>query len=344
MSTVLNINHFIIPNDAVVLLADIYRWIGQNQVFTETVKGDMERVIEQTVERDCFFLSQILKLNITDARTRLIITKDSHPRTKEETTLFHLKQTLRNIQKNYKHLRHQSNDLLDLVNFLYSHQHDIKFALIPTEKKVVLQSQASRSKRLLLDEINTAIDTIIEKKSFEKITLYLNYFIDFYNIAPFTADNEQVGLLLLYLLMLKADIEAFRYISFFELLIENFSEFLTEVKNASINWKEGFSQTMGFVRFMLKLLQKAYQKAHNVIKDYEFDINLNKGYNIENTITKLPEIFTKDEIRLIHPYVSESTINRALIKMRDEGLIKPLGKGRSAKWIRITKEYIYGKN
>lgn len=338
MSTVLNINHFIIPNDAIVLLTDIYRWIGQNLMFSETVKSDLERVIDQTVERDCFFLSQILKLNISDARTRLIITKDSNPRTKEETTLFHLKQALQNIQKNYKRIRHQSNDLLDLANYLYSHHHEIKFALVPTEKKAILQSQASRSKRLLLDDINTAIDLIIEKKSFEKITLYLNFFIDFYNISPFTTENEPVGLLLLYLLLLKSDIEAFRYISFFELLMDNYSEFMTEVKNASINWKEGFAQTMGFVRFMLKLMQKAYQKAYDVIKDYEFDINLNKGYNIENTITKLPEIFTKDEIRLIHPYVSESTINRALIKMRDEGMIKPLGKGRSAKWIRITKE------
>ena len=32
----------------------------------------------------------------------------------------------------------------------------------------------------------------------------------------------------------------------------------------------------------------------------------------------MKEIFTKDEIRLLHPYVSESTINRALIKLRDE--------------------------
>jgi hypothetical protein len=152
------------------------------------------------------------------------------------------------------------------------------------------------------------------KNTFEKITLYLNFFVDFYNIAPFTLHNETAGLFLLYLLILKADLEAFRYISFFELIYQNYEEFQLELKNASFNWKEGFAQTVGFVRFMTKLFLRSYQQAHDLIKDYKFDTNLNKGDNIENTITKLPDIFTKDEIRLIHPYVSESTINRALIK------------------------------
>ena len=68
-----------------------------------------------------------------------------------------------------------------------------------------------------------------------------------------------------------------------------------------------------------------------------YDIVLSiKSTNIENTINKLPNIFTKDQIREIHPYVSESTINRALQKLRDENKIKPLGKGRSAKWRKIS--------
>jgi len=337
MSSVMNIDRFIIPNDVIVTLTSIYKWIGQNRFFIDTVKSDIDRVIDQTIERDCFFFSRILKLEISDARTRLIITKNSNPRNKEEKTLFRSKEMLTTIQKKYKDSRHQSNDLLNLVNYLYSHYSDIKFDYTDVDKRSILQSQAMKSKRLILDEINKNIELHLDKNTFEKITLYLNFFIDFYNIAPFTAHNETAGLLLLYLLILKSDLEAFRYISFFELLYENYPEFQTELKNASFNWKEGYAQTLGFVRFMNKLILKAYQKAHEIIKDYKYDSNLNKGDNIENTITKLPDIFTKDEIRLIHPYVSESTINRALIKMRDEGLIKPLGKGRSAKWIRISQ-------
>ncbi|HEY8395904.1 MAG TPA: hypothetical protein VIK96_03910 [Bacilli bacterium] len=344
MSTVLNIERFIIPNDVVVQLTDVYRWIGKNSIFSDTVKGDSERIVEATVERDAYFLLKMCNLNLTDARARLIITKNSNPRLKDETTLYRIKEMLLSIQNNYKEIRHQSNDLLDLANFLFSHYHEIKFAYEETDKKSVLKSQANRSKRLILDKINDEINIISEKKSFEKLVLYLNFFIDFYNIAPFTDRNYEVALFLLFILLLKADLETFRYVSFFELLYNNYSEFQKEVKNASFNWKEGFAQTMGFIRFMLRLILNAYEKTYDIIKDYEFDTNINKSYNIENTIHKLPEIFTKDEIRILHPFVSDSTINRTLIKMRDEGLIKPLGKGRSAKWLRIARENKYGEN
>lgn len=339
MSCVLNIDRFIIPNDVIVMLTDIYRWVGTNKQFSDVVTSNIDRVIDQTIERDTYFLSRILNLEISDSRSRLIITKDSNPRNKEETTLYNLKETLIIFQKKYSQTRFQSNDLLNIINYVYSHYSGIKFEYLPVEKRAILQSQAMKSKRLILDDVYQEIEKNLDKKSFEKISLFLNFFVDFYNIAPFTSHNETANYLLLYLLILKCDLESFRYISFFELIYDNFDEFEKELKNASFNWKEGYAQTLGFIRFMCKLFIRSYEKTSEVIKDYKFDLNLNKSNNIENTISKMPETFTKDEIRLLHPYVSESTINRALTKLRDEGVIKPLGKGRSAKWIRIYRGF-----
>ena len=76
-----------------------------------------------------------------------------------------------------------------------------------------------------------------------------------------------------------------------------------------------------------------------MLKNYQYDKRLKKGENIENTILNMRDIFSKEDIRAFHPYVSESTINRALISLRDRGYIEPLGKGRSAKWIRKYKGY-----
>ena len=87
-----------------------------------------------------------------------------------------------------------------------------------------------------------------------------------------------------------------------------------------------------------------YKKAEKVIKEYISDKSLHKGDNIENTISNLPRTFTKDDIRAYHPYVSESTINRALAKLKDKNNIKPLGKGRSAKWIRLVPEEMFTGN
>lgn len=340
MSCIQNINRFLIPNDVTVILANIYKNIGKNGVFEEIVGNDKERVIEQTVERDAYFLSSIIKLDISDMRTRLIITKGSNPRNKEETTLSNIKDILMTLQKRPNQFGLQSNDILNITNLVFTHYNSaIKFDYTASDRKSILQSQNMKSKRLLIDEITEEITKQLQNQSFEKITLYLHYFIDFYNIKPFTSQNEISSFILLYLLIIKADIAAFKYVSFFEMLFEDYDNFQTELKNASFNWQEGYSQSLGFIRYMTKLIIKGYQKTEEIVKNYKFDKNLSKIDNIEHTILNMSEIFTKDEIRVIHPYVSESTINRALINLRDNGFIRPLGKGRSAKWIRKPKGY-----
>jgi predicted HTH transcriptional regulator len=70
--------------------------------------------------------------------------------------------------------------------------------------------------------------------------------------------------------------------------------------------------------------------------EYAFEKELNKSDNIENSILKMEEIFTKEDIRKRHPNVSDATIDRTLKRLKDEDKIRPLGKGRSSKWQRIV--------
>lgn len=335
MSCVNNIERLIIPNDIIVQLTKIYKYIGMNKYFEKVFESDIDIVVEQTVERDTFFLAQILNLQLTDARMRLIITKDSAPRKKEETTVCNIKETIMSYQSNFVNIRYQSNDILNMINYVYSHYNAIKYDYVPLEKRTVLVSQNMKSKRVLLDEIIDNVNLNLSEESFETIILYIHFFLDFYNLEPFVSHNDSAAFLLLYLLLLKANVESFKYVSFFELLYENFSSFDKELKNASFNWQEGYAQTLGLIRLVLNLIILSYQKVEEITKNYQFDQSLNKSDNIENTILKFDTTFTKEEIRLMHPYVSESTINRTLTKLRDRGDIRPLGRGRSAKWIKV---------
>lgn len=342
MSCVLNINRFIIPNDVIVSLTEIYKYIGENELLQRDVGNDINCIVEQTVERDAYFLSRILKLDMSDTRVRLIITKNSSPRNKEETTLSNIKDMLSLLQQDYKRYGIQSNDLLNMINSVFSHSTNIKYDFVASKKRAVLASDGARSKRLIIDEINDEMKKIITGNKYEKLILYLHFFIDFYNINPFTSQNLVASYILLYQLLLKADIEAFRYVSFFEMIYNEYDLFLEELKNVAFNWEEGYAQTLGFVRFMMKIIINGYKRTNEIMRDYKFDKNFKKHENIENTIMSMPEIFSKEEIRLLQPYVSESTINRALISLRDEGLIEPLGKGRSARWRRLGKKYSNG--
>ena len=327
------LDHYIIPNDIVVKLSKVYRFIGNNDFYINSLGNDLNKVVESTVNKDAYYLSKILKLDISEARTKLIIEKNSNPRTKEEETLYNIKEVLMAIQQKFHLMSLQSNEILNMLNYIYSHYNSIKFDLSNVTTLNIFNNN-EKSKRTILDEMNELVNLYIRSEKFDKIILYLNYFVDFYNLRPFILKNEVISLVILYELILVSDINAFKYISFYELLYNNFDKFNDELSKASVNWRDGFAQTAEFVRFFLELVIDAYSKTDVIIKNYQFDRNNKKSENIENTILSMKTTFTKEDIRLQNPYVSESTINRALISLRDSGYIEPLGKGRSAKWIR----------
>ncbi len=343
MSCVLNINRFLIPNDVIVDLSDIYQYIGENTEVRNTASSDLNTIIDQTVEKDAYYLSKILGLDISDARTRLILNKNSNPRNKEENTLYNLKDILSSFQRESDRLPLQTNEFLNEINYVFNHYSKVRYDFVSTKKRSVLQGEGDRSKRLLLDEIIQEMNNILRTRKFERIILYLHFFIDFYNIKPFYSSsynnvNDVASLLLLYNLMIKSNLECFHYVSFFELIYEELPSFKEELSNIAFNWDEGYAQTLGFVRFIMNIILTAYERNYKLMKDYKFDKNFKKQENIENTIMGMTKEFSKEDIRAIHPYVSESTINRSLISLRDKGFIAPTGKGRSAKWIKLERK------
>ncbi len=152
----------------------------------------------------------------------------------------------------------------------------------------------------------------------------------------FNYGNELIALIMLYLLIFKANFKVFKFVSFFQLLNLHKATFKNVVLQANFNYEEGFSKTAPLQKFIIDLMLQGYDKIESMVHEYSFDSALNKSDNIENTIYKLPQVFTKDDIRERHPYVSESTINRTLQKLRDQDIIRPNGVGRSASWIRLV--------
>ena len=262
------LDHYIIPNDVVVKLGKIYRYVGNNDFYINSLGTDLNKVIDKTIETDAYYLKKILDLDISEARTKLLIYKNSSPRNKQEKTLVNLKETLAYIQNNYNDLSLQSNDLYNLMNMVYSHYSKIGYATIKDDGYSLFVSQTSKSKRVIVNKMNDIIVDAINHDNIDKIVLYLNYFIDLYNLKPFEANNEAISLLVLYQLVLNADLNTFKYVSFFELIYNDYDHFKLELSNASVNWKENFSQSIGFVKYFFDSVLIAYKNTDLIIRNY----------------------------------------------------------------------------
>ena len=200
----------------------------------------------------------------------------------------------------------------------------------------LIEEKKRESRRKGVEEMLKEYILLVNSDQYELTQIVTNFYIDFINLSPFNEGNEIVGLLIIYLLLLKEQFKMFHYVSFFEMIYEEFDEFKGYVNKANFNWKDGYSQTNPLNNFLIDLLIEGYKKVDKLSEDTKFDKNIAKTYNIENTIMKMNEVFTKEDIREKHPYVSLSTIDRTLKRMRDENKIRPNGVGRSATWVRIT--------
>ncbi len=203
------------------------------------------------------------------------------------------------------------------------------------EIKTKFHSQKTINKRNKLDDLYAELKLSYSKNTYEKLLLSILLFVDFYNVKCFAEKNEYTSLLLIQLLFFNIGFDNFKYVSFYEYITKNFEEYRSSLIAASFSYEEGLSQPLHIIRFFIKALKETYIEVEQIVKNNQFDQTLNKSYSIQNTIFKLPEVFQKDDLRRMHPYISDSTINRTLVRLREEGMIKPLGKGRSAKWIRI---------
>lgn len=349
MNCLTNINRTQIPHDIIMAYINIYKSIGMNDYNHEALNSDYQVMVRQTINNDTYFFVKFLDLNVSETRLKSLIYKDILPKNKDEKFILNLKKVFTKIHKETSTFELMTNEIFDLQKFLYSDVlNDSKLGFVKSDKKsnkINLYNGKSKSKREELELMIETYNDIVLDNKYEISYVATNFFVDFINISPFNEKNEEIGILILYILLITNSYEAYEFISFMELLNENKTEFYRVLRNASYNWVEGFSQLLPFHRFIINISLQAYNKINLLIRDHEFDSHLNKSNNVENTIHKLDDVFSKDDIRIAHPYISDSTINRTLKRLRDEEKIRPLGKGRSAKWIKLfestSKKVVY---
>lgn len=336
MNSLNNLSRLTLNNETVLELMKLYQYKGKDFYYEDIMKQDMPRVVKEAIERESFYFAKLLNINVSENRTRLILRRNATPKNTNEKMLYNIKQIFQVLHKDPRNFILDSNEVYKMGEVLYKNVKKIQFnSEYIIEQNNLLQERRKISKRKNLDELMHLYTKLLNSNKVELTQLIVNFYVDFINMNIFESENEPIALLLIYALLFRERFNLFKYISFFELLFNNYENFKNSIIVAGFNWSEGYSQTAQLHTALIKMMLAGYEKAEKKVKDYIFDLEMKKADTIENTIMHLGETFTKDEIRNKNPYVSESTINRTLQRLRDENKIRPNGVGRSATWIKL---------
>ncbi len=328
-----------IPNETVMEYLQLYKQIGKNEYIANVFEQDLDVMIRQTVRKDTYYFLKYFEIKVSDTRFKNLVDKEVKPKNRNEQFIKNLAKAFSKIHAESMHFELFATEAQDLLKFLYGDMLSSKKMQFRKLKKNPHASNIWSIKvsntRDILDQMVQLYKRAFQHPEYEASYVILAFYIDFLHVKPFEEKNEEIAILLMYLLLLESDYGVYDYISFFEIIYKNKERFNEALVQAGFNWELGFSLLLPLHEFIVQSTIDAYEKLEYLVRDYQFDSKLNKSDNVENTINKLDEVFSKDEIRAIHPYISDSTINRTLKRLREENKIRPLGKGRSAKWIKL---------
>lgn len=345
-----SLNQYIIPVETLTDMLNVYKLQGMNEFFTSQLAPFEKSLIAKAIERDTYFLASLLPLSITENRMRLIITKDSEPRNENERTLAMIKKVLITIREDaVTYQTFNGSDLLGMLNKIFKSS-KIKFVTTLYQPKNKQLRHKPVSIRLLFEHLLEDYHEAIKNDTYEHLHLAMIAYMQMSCLEPFSEYNEIGEILFLYYVIFKEKMTPFKYVSFLDIYLKHQSELIVARETGSINYPEGRFVLNDVMRVFFIIIKEAYSELNNLIKDCVRDDKANKSDTLEETIYQIPcgGTFTKEELRLQNPNISETTINRILIKLKNEGVIRLVGSGRTARWIKVLADddpkMIFGRN
>ena len=336
MKALQNLERLVVSHDMLHLLLSLYESKGKSFYYDDLFSRDLQAFEKNATEHDVYYLAKVLDLDLTDVRMKLLAKKNLMAKNKEEIFFLNLKQALTQLHENPSAFELLVNEVINLSKILSKNLAPIQFKTYESKEEGLLAKTKRINKREDLEKLFLLYEKQLKSNKYELTQLIANFYVDFLNMDIFTSHNEEIGLILLFALLAQ-QFNAFSYVSFFAYFYPTIKTWKHATIQAGYHWETGYAQTDSLSRLLIDLLNKVYLKIDDIAHEYVFEKDLNKSDNIENTILKSNELFTKEDIRKKHPNVSDTTIDRTLKRLKEENVIRPIGKGRSSKWQRIVK-------
>lgn len=166
------------------------------------------------------------------------------------------------------------------------------------------------------------------------LLLVASYALDFLCIHPFLDGNGRMARLLTLLLLYREGYEVGRFISLERTVERQREGYYDALFQSSQGWHDGRHDPLPWWEYFLGvMLLDAYRELESRVGQ----ITRARGARselVERTIERLPRRFRIADVLRACPGVSRPTVQRVMRRMRDEGRIELVSRGRAAAWHR----------
>jgi Fic family protein len=212
---------------------------------------------------------------------------------------------------------------VDIVEKLSGGREHIRFKTV----------EASKTPAFMGKLIEAWHDSLKERNVHPLIALAA-FNLDFLCIHPFRDGNGRVSRLLLLLQCYSLNYEVGRYISLERLIEQNKERYYETLEQSSQGWHEGKHDPWPYLNYLLYILKTAYQEFESRVGQMKSPRGAKTEF-VEAAIASFEKEFAISDLEKACPGVSRDMIRIVMNRLRKEGRLKVLGRGRDAKWAKL---------
>ncbi len=331
-------------NEILSLVSQIHEYKGKQSFFENKNAVKIKKLVEIAKIQSTEASNKIEGIVTTSARIKQILENKTTPKNRDEEEILGYRDVLNTIHENYEYIPINSSYILQLHKDLYKYSGKSiggKFKNVQnyisetSEHGTIIRFtpldpfETPKAVERLCEELNIAIS----KEYVDPLILIPIFILDFLCIHPFNDGNGRMSRLLTLLILYKQNYDVGKYVSIEKIIEETKSRYYDTLQTSSINWINNANDPTEFIKYMLSVILRAY-------RDFEARTNIliekkSKAINqVQNIIKTKIGKFTKAEIVSLCPTLSETTVERCLKNLLDQGFIEKRGERKSTYYIR----------
>jgi Fic family protein len=337
-----------LPPDTVAALTSIAEARGRAELYRQQNPAGLQTLRQVALVQSTEASNAIENIHAPLARIEALVAEKTTPQTRSEQEIAGYRDVLATIHANGADIPFEPRYVQQLHRYLHRYvgdrdagqwkkiDNEVEERLPDGTRVVRFKPVAAVLTPRAMGDLHSKFRRALDAGPYSPLLLCAAYVLDFTVIHPFRDGNGRMSRLITLWMLYIVGHNVGRYTSIEKLIDSSRETYYEALGRSTGGWHESEHDLAPWTSYFLGVLLAAY-------KEFEGRAGALAGRGSKRALitsfidSLLVDEFTIADVRQAAPGVSDGYINRVLGELKNQGRIKPLGTGRSARWRRLSR-------
>ncbi len=317
---------------------------GKQGLFTKQSPEILKSLQQVAIVESSESSNRLEGITVPHKRIEALVLGQTKPKNRSEQEVAGYRDALALVHESAPHIPFSTNVILQLHQLIYKYMPNPGGKWKGTDNEIIERypdgKTRVRFKPVSAFETPRAMDALvqnykmaIEKNLADPLVIVPAAVLDFLCIHPFSDGNGRAARLVTLLLLYHFDYRVGRYISLERIFEETKEEYYRTLEESSQGWHKQKHDLAPWMNYFWLTLIRAYKEFEERVGTVKAGRG-SKTDHVRQAVGRQIGTFAISDIEKECPWISRDMIRLVLRELRDEKVIRGIGKGRGAKWIK----------